>query len=91
MDVVNNTCSKRYGARPLRHIEPRKSHDEPLIQLADVIMGAIAYQWNGYTSSPAKLAIAAHIASRLGWAHLDFCTERYEKKCNIWQWLPKTR
>lgn len=87
-DVVNNWSIREYGAQPLQHIEPCRSHNEDFIQLADIIMGALAYRWNGLDTSEPKLALAKHIADRLGWNDLNHCTSRTENKFNVWHWKP---
>ncbi|HHY54978.1 MAG TPA: DUF3800 domain-containing protein [Chloroflexi bacterium] len=86
--TVNRWWQKRAGVEPLRAVEPRRSHDEELIQLADILLGAISYAWNKRTGSEAKLLLTTHIATQMGWPTLQLSTERLAKKLNIWHWQP---
>lgn len=89
--TVNRWWAKQAGVTPLRHIEPRRSHDDDLIQVADVLLGAIAYAWNGRRGSEAKLGLVEHISQRLGWPTLGIATARGMFKVNIWKWEPKRK
>jgi len=86
--TVNRWWKKRAELEPLRNVEPRVSHGEDLLQLADVLLGAIAYAWNERKGSQAKLALVAHIAQRLGWPTLRIATRPTAPKVNIWKWQP---
>ncbi|MEW6717259.1 MAG: DUF3800 domain-containing protein [Chloroflexota bacterium] len=89
--TVNRWWNKQAGVQPLRAVEPRRSHDEDILQLADILLGAIAYAWNGRRNSPAKLALIEHIAHRLGWPTLRLATRPTAPKVNIWKWEPVVR
>lgn len=86
--TVNRWWKKQAGVEPLRNVEARRSHDEDLIQLADVLLGALGYAWNEQSGSPAKLALAAHLAQRLGWSTLRLATRPAAHKFNVWKWQP---
>jgi len=86
--TVNRWWQKRAHVEPLRNVEPRRSHDEDLIQLTDVLLGAMAYAWNKRAESEAKLSLIAHIAQRLGWSTLRVATRPMSPKVNIWKWEP---
>lgn len=53
---------------PYRRMQFRKSHETPLIQVADVFSGAIAYQLNGHhlaeDASPAKIELSRYILAK---------------------------
>lgn len=55
---------------PYRRMQFRKSHDTPLIQVADIFSGAIAYRLNGHhlaeDASPAKRELSNYIFERAG-------------------------
>jgi len=90
---VNRWC-RRYRAAStdlLRAVEPRCSTDEDLIQVADILLGATAYVWNERGASPAKAAMAMHLASRLGWESLRRETAPSAPKFNIWNWRPRSQ
>lgn len=89
--TVNRWCMKNKKVAPLRLIEPRRSHNEDFIQLADILLGAIAYVWNGQTGSRAKLALVEHIARRINYSTLKFATRPTAKKMNVWKWEPKVK
>lgn len=84
-EAINSGWKDRSHVEPLRNIEPRSSKDEDFIQLADILLGAIAYEWNGYSGSLPKLDVAKYIAGRLGEASLHFTGSR-GAKVDIWEW-----
>lgn len=87
--VTNRWWHKQGGVEPLQNIEPRRSHAEDFIQLADLLLGAFAYAWNQRKENPAKLALCAHIAARLGWqGTLRAATSPRAPKLNVWKWQP---
>ncbi len=86
--TVNRWWKRQADVEPLRNVEPRRSHDEDLIQLADILLGAVAYAWNQRQGSPAKLSLVAHIAQRLSWPTLYLATRATAPKVNIWKWRP---
>lgn len=55
---------------PYRRCHFRKSHETPLLQLVDVMLGGLAYQINGHNlaagASAAKIELSAHITQRAG-------------------------
>lgn len=53
-EVLNNGAAihREIKRRPFKIVEFRKSHLTPLIQLADVLIGAIAYEANGHHLQP---------------------------------------
>ncbi|MDP1624759.1 MAG: DUF3800 domain-containing protein, partial [bacterium] len=82
--VTNHYWMKQASATPLRGIEPRQSHKEDLLQLTDVLLGALGYSWNDSKESPAKLALITHIQKRLGWHTLKQSTSPSSTRFNIW-------
>jgi hypothetical protein len=89
--TVNGWWQRRSGERPLRAVEPRCSHDEDMLQLADLLLGAIGYCWNDRKESAAKVALAKHIARGMGWPSLRTRTPPYATKLNIWVWDPSAK
>lgn len=87
--VVNRWWRKQADAEPLRAVEPRRSHSEDAIQLADVLLGAIAYAWNQRGGSQAKLDLVQHVAqSLLGRSDLRLATRPGTTRLSIWKWQP---
>lgn len=50
----------------IESIEQVQSHDVPLLQLADLLIGALSYVHRGLHGSPAKQSLVAHIRQRSG-------------------------
>lgn len=50
----------------IESIEQVQSHDVPLLQLADLLIGALSYVHRGLHGSPAKQALVTHIRHRSG-------------------------
>ena len=67
-----------------------RSHESQLLQLADFLIGAVAYKHRGLTTSPTKLAVIERIETHLQ-RDLLSRTSLYEDKFNIFIWQPKPR
>jgi hypothetical protein len=67
--LFNRTYKKAFGpktSRIIRIARARDSRSEDLIQLADVLLGAIGYYVSGMTpKSPARAALVDHCRERL--------------------------
>ncbi len=50
----------------VRNVEPRDSKAEGLLQITDVLLGAVGYDIEERAESPAKVKIVQHIAARIG-------------------------
>lgn len=89
-------CTNRWWAKqqgipdavPVHAIEARDSRQEDLIQLTDVLLGAVGYAWNEHAESPAKLNLVGYIEQQLGGASLREGTPPGRAKFNIWHWRP---
>jgi hypothetical protein len=86
--ITNRWCAKRMGVEPLRNVEAKKSHDEDLLQLADVLVGACAYAWNERSESEAKLDLQYHIEKRLGRSLRTPTDKIYRSNMSVWLWRP---
>lgn len=66
--MINRKDPKRDW--PFRRVQFRDSAKTPILQLVDIISGAIAYRLNGHDkargASPAKIALCEHILKRVG-------------------------
>jgi len=67
-------------------IQALPSHELDILQLADVLIGAVGYQFHGLNTSRAKLAIIKEIERELG--HPIQPTSRNESKFNIFRFSP---
>ena len=88
--ILNNGLRKKYGLGygPVRTIEPVESKQKDLIQIADVLMGAIGYEMNNAHvrtgAKRSKVQLAEYIASKAGLLNLQQPTPRSHKQFAIW-------
>jgi len=61
--VLENECIRRAWVKSLECVDSRENL---FCQLADILIGAVGYEQNGLARSPAKRALAAHIARSYG-------------------------
>lgn len=85
-------CNGHYdfNQQIVRRIQLVRSHEVQLLQLADVMIGALAYFHRNLDSSPAKLAILQRIRERSGY-RLICSTLPGEQKFNLFLWKGKDR
>ena len=89
-DVLNNGIRKKRGidTRPFRSIEPLDSKQCGIIQINDIILGAIGFQKNGYEllagTRQAKKDLAVFIAQQAGLKDLKETTVRNNHRFTIW-------
>jgi hypothetical protein len=93
--ILNNGIKKKYGIKEnlIRAVEVAKSHDHDLMQLADILMGAIGFHCNDWHLRPqsrkAKIDLANHIAGLLGLPSLQSPTPRGRDYFEIWRFRLK--
>lgn len=88
---------KLQGRAKIACLEPVTSTNQPLIELADLFIGAVGYQYNNRRSSPVKTAFCTKLADALHernnryfkFHRLDTFTAKTEKKFNIFRWEPR--
>ncbi len=78
---------KLKGRARIDCLEPVDSRTQPLVQMTDLLIGAVGYQWNDRQGSTAKLAFCNALASGLGKTTLKFATGPQEQKFNVFQWI----
>ena len=66
-----------------------QSHDVLLLQLADVLIGALSYVHRGLHDSPAKQALVAHLRHRSG-LRLEQSSLWRAEKFNLFVWKAQT-
>lgn len=74
---LNNVCKNKYGhnGEQLRAIEFRDSASEPLLQLNDIVLGAVCYQRNRRNEEAGvgqfKSNLAGYVLGRFGYLNFD--------------------
>lgn len=66
-----------------------RSHESALLQLADILIGAVNYANRGLDSSQAKLAVVDRVRERSGYRLTD-STLLSEAKFNLFRWRPQS-
>ena len=71
-------------------MEEVESRECALVQVADLLIGCMGYEWNGHTdparypdASKFKVELCGYLALRLGRPSLRFSTWRTEEKFNV--------
>ena len=88
--VLNRGMKKKFQhpAQPFVAVEPRDSKTTDLIQIADLLLGAVGFQKNGLHllagSKAAKIELAAYIAEKAGMDDLTWDTPRRNHRFTIW-------
>lgn len=72
----------------VRRIQQIRSHESEVMQLADILIGAVTYANRELTTSAAKLAIASRIRERTSFSLLR-ATWLREPKFNLMFWQPE--
>jgi hypothetical protein len=87
---VNNWCAGHAtpGERPVLDVRPCDSKCEDMVQLVDVLLGAVGYQCNGRSESASKMALIGHLEEKLH-RRLSSPTPPYFRKLNVWHWSPR--
>lgn len=68
----------------VKNVEAIDSLESPEVQIVDVILGAVGYAWEGFQTSPAKLALIKHIENLFG-LRLKDETPYLTERINIWK------
>lgn len=82
-------CNSKYdfSMDTISSIEDINSNNNDLIQLTDLIIGALTYYHRGLTTSPAKMEIIKHISSK---TNITETSDWNETKFNILIWSPNS-
>lgn len=95
--VLNRGIRKAFSSEQdqVASVQAASSHDHGLMQLADILMGAVGYHANGMHelpgASPAKRELARHIAERAELPHLATQTQIGKWDFGIWLFKPGKR
>jgi len=71
----------------IERVQSVRSHEVAVLQLADLLMGAVSYANRGLASSDAKRQLVARIKERSGYS-LQRTTLALEEKTNLLVWKP---
>lgn len=74
----------------VEQVQQVRSHEVQLLQLADLLIGAVAYANRGLKTSNAKLAVIELIRERASLS-LTKSTLPSEKKFNVFSWIPANK
>lgn len=91
---LNNYYFNEPEGSPFKHFQHIRSHENELLQLTDLFIGAITYKSQRHHTSPdantAKKEIVAYLEQKSGY-YLDEGTEPWESKFNIFDHQPKAK
>ena len=84
-------CNSRwdFDRECVERVQQVRSHESELLQLADLLIGAIGYTNRGLLGSAAKSAIVQHLTSRLGEKALVQTSYLSTRKLNLLVWQPR--
>lgn len=87
LKLHNVLCNANYDfdRSIIQSIELVQSHDVLLLQLADILIGALSYVHRDLHGSPAKLAMVAHLRHRSG-LRLEQSSLLRAEKFNLFVW-----
>lgn len=85
---LNEILSKSYydfAGTMIMNLQQIRSHESEILQLNDLMIGALAYKNNRISSSTAKLEVVNYLEEKSG-KSLISSTSRHEEKFNILKW-----
>jgi hypothetical protein len=83
-EVLSNNMYD-FSREIIEWVQIARSHEVEQLQLADLLIGAVAYANRGLTGSPAKLALVDRMRERSGYK-LTQTTLLRENKVNLFRW-----
>lgn len=83
-EILSRSYYNFVGSMILK-IQLIKAHESELLQMIDLIIGAVAYKNNKLAGSEAKLELCRYLEEKTG-KSLTQSTERCEEKFNIMKW-----
>lgn len=84
-DVLANTLHD-FDKETVERVQQVRSHESAVLQLTDLLIGAIAYENRGLTGSPAKLALISDLKASLGKNALSQTSAFQNRKFNLLRW-----
>ena len=86
-NVLNNVVGYFYD-ETVKNIQLVRSDQIQLLQLTDLLIGAVCYANRGLTGNSAKVKLINHIEEKCG-RSLNKTTPKVESKMNIFRWTPR--
>lgn len=86
-EVLNRVVDYFYE-ETVHNIQLVRSDQIQLMQLADLLIGAVSYSNRGLTGNSAKLRLISHI-EEVGGRSLKLTSPKSESKMNIFRWTPR--
>lgn len=94
-DVLNATAARDRGfAYPCcESVEARDSKTDDLIQVVDLLTGAVGFHYSGAHRLPGasagKIAFVERLCSTIRRRDLCFESKPWERQFNVWKWTPR--
>jgi hypothetical protein len=85
LEEVLRTARQDSHARIIERVQQIRSHESPIMQLTDILIGAIAYQNRGLSANVAKLEVIRRIQQRSQW-DLSVTTWLRDPKLSLLCW-----
>lgn len=89
--IVRDFLRKKYGnddGKTIKQVTPIRSYESNILQLTDILIGALSYYYRGLNSNEAKVQIINKIKEKLPYS-IDRSTAYNKIKFNILLWEPK--
>ncbi|MEY8095839.1 DUF3800 domain-containing protein [Falsihalocynthiibacter sp. S25ZX9] len=77
-----------FDHQTIHRVQQIRSHESPILQLADLLIGAVAYQNRGLVESAAKMQLIEDLKLRLGENILSRSSSFGATKFNLFRWEP---
>lgn len=96
-DMINSTLARDHQIdhKPLKQLISQDSCDDDLLQLNDVILGAVCHSRNGKhllaETRPAKRDVAQMVLQKSGLSSFDENSPRDIQRFTVWQFKPRAR
>ncbi len=89
-DVLNSAMrGKGFSGDPVSVVQAVNSKKSQLMQINDILLGAVGFHANGRDSIPStktsKIGLAAHVAQEVGWPHLRQNCNALSGGFGVWQ------
>ncbi len=93
IQLMKDICNKLQARKGYLHelvqrIQEVRSHENELVQLSDILIGAVGYANRGLNTNPTKLELIDIIKERTGY-NLSVSTFLKESKFNLFHWEPR--